>query len=249
MATFSFTGWTSQSAAPSTLASRVVNPTPQFNTDSSIGPLNAAAQNPVTADALKTTPATLADSTLGSRQYQNPLTGQRDAPIVASVYAQPNTPAFLQESIDSLNANQSLRRATQAEWMDRLFKQAAGGDYLAWEALRAGSVQPGAKASFGAAVQDPLTGKAMQAAAQSDAALKTQQARALQAEQDIKDQIATLTQERDQKAQSIQAGAWGDRIGQLNQQIAELTQRAKSGGQSTAGSGWVPSGSAYKLTW
>jgi hypothetical protein len=247
-ANYSFTGWTSQTAAPSTLASRVINPIPQFNTESSVGPVNAVAQTPVTADLLKTiAPTDLKDKTLGSRAYMNPGTGLRDAPIVASAYAQPNTPAFLQESINSLNANQSMRRAQQAEWIDKLFNQAQGGDYMAWEALRAASVQPGAKASFGSAIADPLVAKTQAAQSKStiaantaNAALAGQQARAMKAGQDMQAEITSLSEERDSLMNSIQAPHWTDRIAGLNNQIMELKQRSRSATASSQGaSGWV----------
>lgn len=155
--------------------------TPQ---DSAVGPVNALAQNNVTADSLRTTPSTLADSALGSRRFVNPNTGIRDAAVSASVYAQPDTPAFLSQAVSQLNAEQALRRSLQAEWNDKLLRgatgQIGGADPYVWmEALRAASVSPGASVAFGQAIQDPNRGRAAVTNANSNALLANLKANVL----------------------------------------------------------------------
>ncbi len=156
-------GWT---------ASKLV--TPQV---SAVGPVNALAQNNVTADSLRTTASSLADPSLGSRKYVNPNTGIRDVAASGSVYAQPDVPAFLSQAVSSLNAEQSLRRSLQAEWNDKLLRgatgQIAGADPYVWmEALRAASVSPGASVAFGQQIADPNAGRAALSRAHSLAGLE-----------------------------------------------------------------------------
>jgi hypothetical protein len=155
--------------------------------DSVTGAVNAMAQNPVTASDLRTTPSTLADSSLGSRRFVNPNTGIRDVAVDASVYAQPSVPAFLSQAVSSLNAEQALRRSLQAEWNDKLMRGAmgmSGTDPYVWmEALRAASVNPGSSVAFGQAIQDPNQGKAALARAQAQAQLDMQKAHILNAAQ------------------------------------------------------------------
>lgn len=153
-------GWT---------AATIVTPKP-----SATGPVNALAQNNVSADSLRTTPSTLSDSALGSRKFLNPNTGIRDVAATGSVYAQPDVPAFLSQAVASLNAEQSLRRSMQAEWNDKLLRgamgqyAAGGADPYVWmEALRAASVNPGSSVAFGQAIQDPQAGRAALLRAQS----------------------------------------------------------------------------------
>ncbi len=163
-------GWT---------AATIATPQPSVT-----GPVNAMAQNNVTAADLRTTPSTLADSTLGSRRYMNPNTGIRDVAVSGSVYAQPDVPAFLSQAVSNLNAEQALRRSLQAEWNDKLLMgamgQVSGSDpYLWMEALRAASVGPGSSVSFGQAIQDPNQGRAAVTNANANARLSSMKANIL----------------------------------------------------------------------
>lgn len=160
------------SAQPSGWTARtIVTPRP-----SAVGPVNALAQNPISAAALRTTPSTLNDPVLGSRQYANPYTGGRQPVASSSVYAMSEVPPFLSQAVEALNTEQTMRRALQAEWNDRIFRQAqgAGPDAYLWhEALRAASVTPGASVAFGQSVQNPAFGRAAQTnAAANQAALE-----------------------------------------------------------------------------
>lgn len=161
-------GWTSAT---------LVTPKP-----SATGAVNALAQNNVTADALRTTPSTLADSSLGSRRFKNPNTGIRDVAASASVYNQADVPAFLSQAVSSLNAEQALQRSLQAEWNDKLLRGAMGqysgsADPYVWmEALRAASVGPGSSVNFGQAIQDPNSGRAALVNAQTRSILDRQKA-------------------------------------------------------------------------
>jgi hypothetical protein len=144
------------------------------------------AQNNVSAESLRTTPSTLADSALGSRHFLNPNTGIRDVAATGSVYAQSDVPAFLSQAVSSLNAEQSLRRSMQAEWNDKLLRgamgqyAAGGADPYVWmEALRAASVNPGSSVNFGQAIQDPNSGRAALLRARAENTLNTQKAEVL----------------------------------------------------------------------
>lgn len=141
-------GWTAQT---------ISSPQP-VKMPSSIGSVNALAQNPVSATSLMTTPQTLSDPTLGSRAYQNANTGVRLPVASGSVYAMGDVPAYLSQAVAGLNDEQSLRRALQAEWNNKIFGQATSGAddaYLWQEAIRAASVSPGSSVSFGAQVPTP----------------------------------------------------------------------------------------------
>lgn len=141
-----------------------------WTASSVVGPINALAQSPLQADVLRTTPQTLADTTLGSRKYVNPNTGIRDPVVSGSVYEQPDTPAFLSQAVANLNAEQALRRSLQAEWNNRLLGGVAAGGpdaFLYAEALRAASVAPGSSVAFGQQIADPQTGSAQKTAAET----------------------------------------------------------------------------------
>lgn len=170
------TGWTSatinqaQAAKADALAQGAV-----------AGTNSALAKAPITADALRTTPSTLSDARLGSRGFVNPNTGIRDVVASGSVYNQPNVPAFLSQAVAGLNAEQALRRSVQAEWNDRLLRNAesSGDPYLWMEAIRAASVNPGSSVAFGQSIQDPNQGRAAMIDAQSNANLNYQKQRIL----------------------------------------------------------------------
>ncbi len=162
-------GWT---------AASIVQPQP-----SATGPVNALAQNNVTAESLRTTPSTLADSSLGSRKYVNPNTGIRDVAVSGSVYAQPDVPAFLSQAVAGLNAEQALQRSMKAEWNDRLMRGVmgqyadGGADPYVWaEALRAASVGPGSSVSFGQQIADPHAAQAALINAHANASISAARA-------------------------------------------------------------------------
>lgn len=143
-----------------------------WSAKSIVGPVNAVAQSPLSADILRTTPQTVADKTLESRKYVNPNTGVRDPVLSGSVYTQPDVPAFLSQAVANLNAEQSLRRSLQAEWNNRLLQGAASpgpNAFLFAEALRAASVAPGSSVAFGQRIADPQVGAAQKIAATSAA--------------------------------------------------------------------------------
>jgi hypothetical protein len=205
-----------------------------------------------------TKPTDAVDSTLGSRLYQNPLTGFREVAAQTSVYAQPNAPAFLQNAIAGLNAEQTMARSAQAELLDRIIKGAAGqtatgaagsgGDPYLWqEALRAASVNPGAHVNFGAAVADPRQGMASITSANALAAKAAQQTAAIKAANAIPIQIAALQKKRAQLGPA--AGGFYSNSPQqaLDRQLFALEDQglASSGiqqlGQKSArsNSGWI----------
>lgn len=168
------TGWTAASINEAQAAKAA-------NTQSSVGPVNAMAQAPISADALRTTPSTLSDATLGSRRFLNPNTGIRDVAASGSVYQQANVPAYLSQAVAGLNAEQALRRSLQAEWNDRLIRNAESSNdpYIWLEAIRAASVNPGSSVAFGQAIQNPNAARAQMISAQSQANLNAQKQRIL----------------------------------------------------------------------
>lgn len=255
-------GWTSSSlTAP--LASRTPQqiraPLPAPG-PSDVGPVNALAQSPYSAASLMTRPTDATDPALGSRLFQNPLTGYRDVAAQQSVYAQPQAPAFLQNAIAGLNAEQSMARSAQAELLDRLTRGASGqtargmegtqmdqdNAYLWQEALRAASVSPGAHVNFGAAVTDPRQGISAITSANALAAKAAQQTAAIRAANAIPIQIAALQKKKMDLGPAPGGFYSGSRQQALDRQLFALEDmgQASSGvqrlGQSAArSSGWA----------
>lgn len=212
---------------------------------SEVGPVNALAQQPYSAASLMTRPTTAIDPTLGSRLYQNPLTGFREVAAQQSVYAQPQAPAFLQNAITNLNAEQSMARSAQAELTDRILKGASGltargmegtqmdqdNAYLWQEALRAAAVNPGAHVNFGAAVTDPRQGISAITSANALAAKAAQQTAAIQAANLIPMQIKALQKKRANLG-AVPGGFYmGSRQQELDKQLFALEDQ----GQATSG--------------
>jgi hypothetical protein len=157
---------------------------------SSIGWLNEISKNPVTADQLIPNTGGTKDKTLASRtSLLNPLTGVRDTAAQVSTFKSDNAPQAIREEITSLNQNQAVRRAAQAEYIDALMKRSAAGDVYAAEALRAASIQPGSSAGFGERIWsgDEMAGNAaagqgVGAAGQGAGALQQEQAKQIRAQ-------------------------------------------------------------------
>lgn len=223
-----------------------------------MGPVNALGQSPYSAASLLTRPTDAVDQTLGSRLYQNPLTGFRDVAAQTSVYAQPNAPAFLQNAIAGLNAEQTMARSAQSELVNRIMKGAAGltatgapgggGDPYLWqEALRAAAVNPGAHVNFGAAVTDPRQGISAITSANALAAKAAQQTAAIAAANAIPIQIAALQKKKEVLGPAPGGFYAGSRQQALDRQLFALEDQgqAASGmqrlGQSAArsNSGWM----------
>ncbi len=176
---------------------------------SAVGSLTDLSTRPLTAADLMTKPTDLHDPTLGSRAYTNPYQGFRDAPITTSVYQQENVPAFLQQSIANLNAEQSMKRALQSELTNRLASGLQGGgpnSYLWAEALRAAAVNPGAHVGFGAAVQNPAIGEGYKTAANAYAGLAGQQAASIAAANKQPATLQDLLTQRARLSSSIMGG-------------------------------------------
>lgn len=175
------------------LGSRTSGWSPVTPLPSVTGPVNALAQNNVPAALMTTTPATLYDASLGSRQYKNPNTGIRDPVASGSVYAMSNVPAYLSQTVAALNEEQALKRSLQAEWNNRLLQGVGGAgpnSYLYAEALRAASVSPGASVSFGQRISDPQTGRAQAQNAATQAQVEADRRRAFQELESVRKQMA-----------------------------------------------------------
>lgn len=191
--------WTATSIAPrSSLASRTPSATLPALPESSVGPINSYSQLPITADMLRAaSPDFINDSSLASRSPTSPGAGTVAAST--SVYRQPNAPAFLQQSIANLNAEQALRRSSQAELLDRITKGVAAGGpdaYLWMEALRAASVSPGAHVNFAEAIQNPVAAQAQFDAAQAFKQKTQQNTSAINTAQNAASNVAKLQQRR-----------------------------------------------------
>jgi hypothetical protein len=221
---------------------------------SSVGSVNAAAQLPMTAAQLAVTPDTLHNSSLGSRSTIDPNTGVRTAPIVASTAQIGNgsVPDFLRNSIANLNAEQEMKRAMQAELVNRIVSGVSSGgpnSYLWTEALRSAAVNPGAHVSFNAAVQNPLIGQGYQQAASAYADKTAQQTQALKAANGSGANIADLQAQRARLGASVMGSNYsGSAQQQLDNKITDayLAGSPNSATQQLArsvsgpNSGWSP---------
>jgi hypothetical protein len=234
-------GWTSQSLSRS-------RPPVTTSVESVVGPVNAAAQNQVTAAQLRTTPSTLYDTSLGSRQYMNPNTGIRQPVAASSVYAQSDVPAFLAQSVDALNAEQALRRSLAAEWQNRLLRGVEEGGpnaYMLAEALRAASVGPGSSVAFGKEVADAKIGQGYLEQSQAAANLAGQKQSVLgQQQRDILNYQAALKKQaqtsRSNSGMFTYDLATGAGAGASPATLSAIQLRQPTATAIGGGSGWAP---------
>lgn len=166
-------GWTTSAyrpagggagVAPAPAAAHVV----QGGTVTPGAPVNTAAN-------LMTTPSTGFDSGLHSRQFLNPLTGNRQVSAASSVYSNPNVPAYLTDAVNSLNQTQLQKQMQLTSFQNQLINMykdagtqaasapgflAPGQSYSPWStaatqmaqmggALQTSALQPGAHLSIG----------------------------------------------------------------------------------------------------
>lgn len=244
---FSISGWRTSTIAPKMVTQPAAfTPAPALP-QSSVGPVNAFAQQTGTAADLFRSPTALRDPTLASRSYGSTMPGAVKPAFAESVYQRPQVPAFLTQAVSDLNTGQSLQRSLAAEWQNKIFSAATDKEnpnsYLFQEALRAASVNPGSHVSFGAAVQSPLIGQGYQAAAEGQAKLSQAQAGAISAPQQYQEQIAALQRERQQIGQNAFGMYSGSRQKQIDDQLFNL-QGLLAGSQMVAAgnnrsSGWT----------
>jgi hypothetical protein len=173
-------------------------------------------------------------------------TRPKDVAIRASTFNNPNVPAFLNQAINDLNSEQSLKRALQTEWQDRLFRMASSDDpnaYLWQEAVRAASVTPGAHVSFGSGIQNPVVGQAQAQEAQAAAKESQVRTRALQEPEELQNRLAELERERASLGQSMFGNYTGSRQQSLDNDITNTYLNLNRYGRAGArgGSGWTPS--------
>lgn len=247
-------GWTASSLYPNmdlhnaSLASRTPTPSNPVPPSSSIGNINALSQEPISAAQLMTTPGQANDSALESRKYMNPLTGARQVAASASVYEQPDAPAFLQQQIANLNAEQTLRRSAQSELLNRLVGgvQAGGPDSYLWtEALRAAAVNPGAHVNFGASVQNPVLGQAYSKQVESQNLLRAQQTKALSNANNAQGSLDALLQARNRLGAVAMGGSPSSQQQALDSQITNAylnilpNSSVQSLGRSVGGGGYT----------
>jgi hypothetical protein len=246
------TGWTASSLYPNmdlhdaSLASRVPTPANPTPPPSDVGLINAYSQEPISAATLMTNPTDANDTTLASRKYMNPYTGLRQSVASASVYEQPDAPAFLQQQIANLNAEQTMRRSAQSELLNRLVGGVQSGgpnSYLWTEALRAAAVNPGAHVNFGASVQDPIVGQAYSRQVNSQNTFRDQQTRSLAAANNAQGNIASLFQDRARLGGVLAGGSPTSQQSMLDSQLTNAymnvlpNSAVQSLGRSVGGSG------------
>lgn len=255
-------GWTAttigpsaklQSRAGTALMGAATTPTPG---PSSVGPVNALAQLPITADVLRSPSMNLVDPTLASRPFVNPNTGAREVAAQASVYQQPNVPAFLQEAVSKLNAEQALRRSMQSELLNKIMSnaQAGGPDAYLWqEALRAASVTPGAHVNFAAPIENPALAAAQQTAAQAYQQEAAQRTHAVMAANQATNNLHRLEMQRSALGNAAFGMYQGSPQQKLDQRLFDATLAATPTssvqllGRSAArnSGGWTPTMPTY----
>jgi hypothetical protein len=221
---------------------------------SAIGWLNYLAQNPVSADQLVPEAGAVNDKALSSRtSLLNPLSGLQDVAFQVGVSQSHDIPGDIRQQMASLNSNQSLRRALQAEFQDRMMKAAQGGDVWAAEALRTSAVQPGTSVSFGQRLGsvDEMDSLAKQALGVGKAGTAAASLMDLQGQQ-IAEATGVENRLTDLKAKRAAAGDFGYYPGsereRLDKQIMALSSKTSSSSSvqqrglaaSGVSSGWTP---------
>lgn len=247
---FSISGWRSSTIAPrysppSAAGSPVTPAAMPAQPESNVGPVNAAAQSPLTAAALAITPQTLNDSKLGSRLFGSTVPGKAQPFLAESVYQQPNVPAFLSQAVSDLNTEQALKRSLQSEWNNKILGLANSGSpdsYLYQEAVRAASVAPGAHVNFGAAIQSPDVAAGYKAASEGAGKLATAQAGAISAPQQLQSKISMLQREKEQLGQNAFGQYHNSRQQKIDQELFDLQSQLSGANTVAAGNntrGWT----------
>lgn len=197
-------GWTANSISPGVLSvpSSFINPD-EVVKKAKATPSAASQVKPITVEDFMTEPVALNDPKLGSRRVTSIPQGlPRETAGSISVYGNFQAPAYLTDAVNRLNQSQSSSARLQDEYRQQLLDAVLGGNYLAAEALRAASVQPGTSVAFGQQVADPNVGagyaqQATAAAAESQqrtqaySQLTNQQAQLQKRLQDIQTKIAS----------------------------------------------------------
>lgn len=256
MAVNTRTGWTAGTISHNVdlhdraLATRTPDAAPPTPASSAIGPLNGWGQVPLTAAQLMTDPSGVHDPSLASRKYMNPGTGVRDTAAQASVFQSDDAPAFLQQAIANLNAEQAMKRAQQSELVNRILSGVnSGGNnaYLWSEALRGASVTPGAHVSFGSAIQNPDIGAGYKTAADAYAGKTNQQTQSLRMANVSLKSISELEKQRARLGATIMGGYTGSPQQALDQQLNDAYASAspdsatqRLGRSANRSSGWSP---------
>lgn len=183
-------------------------------------------------------PGDLKDPSLGSRQF---MTAAQVRPVdvgaQASTFQSANVPAFLQSQIAQLNAEQYQKRSAQQDLLDRLFSAVQGGDYTAWEALRAAAVQPGARAAFGAGIVSPELQAAQTGATRETAKKTAAETAAISLPAQLSRQMQQAQAARAQLGQTSFGAYTGSAQEKLDQQILNL--RSQLRGLGSQRSAWV----------
>lgn len=249
-------GWTASSLAPNmelhdaSLATRIPDAPLPAPAASVTGPVNAWAQIPLSAAQLRTDPSVAKDPSLASRSYMNPMTGLRDTAASASVYQQADAPAFLQQAISNLNAEQALKRSMQAELVNRIITGMQGGgndSYLWTEALRAAAVNPGAHVAFQSAVSDPAVGRGYETASKAAAGKLTEQTKSLSMANSALSALPDLQAQRARLGSVVMGGYQGSDQQRLDNKIQQAYMNSGPSsstqllGRSANYSGWMPS--------
>jgi hypothetical protein len=200
---------------------------------------------PITPDTLRTTPQSLGDPTLGSRQFMSLPAGFAQPVARTSVYETPEAPAFLADAVARLNATQSGRATAQQSLIQQLLGAVGGGGpnaYLLAPALTAAvgaTGGGGGGVSFGP-IQNPLIGQGYAQLAAAQAERARAQTSAVNRVQTLQDQILGLQQQQRSRPQSS-TFSWGGGGNSVSNQIFDLQQQlanAQKIGTAAASSGW-----------
>jgi hypothetical protein len=205
------------------------------------------SQNPYVA---ATTPQKLGDATLGSRANYVATPGINEIVGSGSVYGSPNIPAVLSGAVADLNSTSRMQAAMREELMNRILEQAQGGDFNAWEALRAGVLAPKANAVFGAGITDPKVGAAVQTTAAANAGLtqaKTQAITAASGNVGVNAELENLRRQRASMNTNYIGGYESSGASALDQKIAALEAKLAPGSSTqllgraaaSGGNAWV----------
>ena len=188
----------------------------------------------------------ITDPSIASRGYMNLPSNYAQPLVSASVYSNPNVPAFLAGAVDRINATQLERYSAQQDLINKLFRGVEGGGenaYMLAEALRAAAATPGANINFGSAVTDPRFGKGYQTQSNAFAANLDANTAVTRGALDLQQQIQALRKKRDEAA-AKNAGTLSfgpSEAGKIDNQIINLMMQQK--GYSSVPrttSGWTP---------
>lgn len=216
--------------------------------------IDAPAQGQPIAERLAA--LNLGDSTLGSRTQRTATPGIRGITAQGSVYSSADIPSFLTGAVQQLNSTTLLQAAAREELLNRIMGQAEGGNFNAWDALRAAVVSPNANVTFGSGITDPAKGQAaviQSAAVAQNLAAKTSAVNKASSAASSANNSWELDKLRQQLAAESNKGfgLYNDALAtELRNKISALEAQAQPNSSTqqlgrAAASGWTPTLPTY----